>query len=321
VISGFCLTLPVVGAGGALVGGAKDFFRRRARRILPPYYGALALSMVLILTVIGQPTGTLWDVPIRVTSKPSALLAHLLLVQNFFGTGLINYVLWSIAVEWQIYFLFPLLVLAWRRFGPWLTVAAALVVGFALRFGFEGTRIARSSPHYIGMFVLGMLAAYVATSPREDFARLRQHRVWGWLGLACFAAVAAAPFLWGIKTTTERFTYVDLPVGLLATCLLVVTSRSRGSQVARLFTWKPLVFIGTFSYSLYLLHAPLLQLMWQYGLHPAGLRAPVMFALLMVAGLPLVLLVSYGFFRVLEEPFMRKRRKVDGGVPVARPAA
>jgi peptidoglycan/LPS O-acetylase OafA/YrhL len=25
-----------VGAGGALVGGAKDFFRRRARRILPP---------------------------------------------------------------------------------------------------------------------------------------------------------------------------------------------------------------------------------------------------------------------------------------------
>src|SRR5579884_1165265 len=111
VISGFCLTLPVCRAGGELRGGVRGFLTRRARRILPPYYGALAFCLVLIWTVIGRPTGSLWDVPIRVT--PVAVAAHALLVQDLFGTGAINYVFWSIAVEWQIYFLFPLLVLSW----------------------------------------------------------------------------------------------------------------------------------------------------------------------------------------------------------------
>jgi len=98
VISGFCLTLPVVAAGDRLRGGTRAFFARRARRILPPYYGALALSLLLILTVLGRPTGTLWDVPIRVLQTPSAVLSHALLLQDLFGTGAINYVFWSIEV-------------------------------------------------------------------------------------------------------------------------------------------------------------------------------------------------------------------------------
>src|SRR5689334_14181642 len=49
VLSGFCLMLPVVRGDGTLRGGAKRFFRRRARRILPTYYGALAFSLILSL--------------------------------------------------------------------------------------------------------------------------------------------------------------------------------------------------------------------------------------------------------------------------------
>jgi peptidoglycan/LPS O-acetylase OafA/YrhL len=43
-ISGFCLMLPVARGDGALKGGPLLFFKRRARRILPPYYAALLLS-------------------------------------------------------------------------------------------------------------------------------------------------------------------------------------------------------------------------------------------------------------------------------------
>src|SRR3954467_10500924 len=46
VISGFCLTLPVVSTG-ELRGGMFEFLKRRARRILPPYYGALVLCLAL----------------------------------------------------------------------------------------------------------------------------------------------------------------------------------------------------------------------------------------------------------------------------------
>src|SRR5439155_24453768 len=56
VVSGFCLMRPVCASGG-LEGDALGFLRRRARRILPPYYAAVAFSLVLIWTVVGSDSG------------------------------------------------------------------------------------------------------------------------------------------------------------------------------------------------------------------------------------------------------------------------
>jgi peptidoglycan/LPS O-acetylase OafA/YrhL len=306
VISGFCLTLPVITAGDQLRGGTLQFLKRRARRILPPYYGALALCLALIATVIGKPTGTLWDVPILAT--PAGVVSHLLLVQDLFATGSINYVFWSIAVEWQIYFLFPLLVWAFGRFGHRTTVAVALVVGYAIRIALGSTRVARANPHFIGMFALGMLGAYVARSPRLEYVRARQSRLWAWacgLGLAITVGLSVT---WAIDVSTERFYVLDLPIGIVALSALVLSQRSDRNFLGRVFSWKPLVLIGTFSYSVYLIHAPLLQILWQYGLHPAGVGDELMFLLLLTAGLAVVLGGAYLFFRVFEQPFMRSGR-------------
>jgi peptidoglycan/LPS O-acetylase OafA/YrhL len=307
VISGFCLALPVANAGGELRGGSRAFFKRRARRILPPYYGAVALCLLLIATVIGKPTGTLWDVPILVTR--TSIISHALLLQDFFATSSINYVFWSIAVEWQIYFLFPLLVWAFRRFGPARSVSAAFVVGYGIRLAFAHTRIVRANPHYIGMFALGMLAAYVSQFRSEDYQRARQNPIWAWMfGLGFLAAFAAAA-TWGIKTSADRFYLLDLPVGLMAGGALVVSSRSEDNLLFRLLSWKPFVAIGSFSYSVYLIHAPMLQVIWQFMLRPAGLASTAMFAFMMTIGLGLVLACSYLFFRVFEAPFMQPRAR------------
>src|ERR1700683_4166213 len=49
VLSGFCLMIPVVRSeNGELAGGTSGFLKRRARRILPAYYGVLILSLILI---------------------------------------------------------------------------------------------------------------------------------------------------------------------------------------------------------------------------------------------------------------------------------
>lgn len=305
VLSGFCLTLPVVANGGELRGGVKLFLQRRARRILPPYYAALLLSLGLIFTVIGEPTGSLWDVPIQY--RPSSIVAHFLLLQDLFGTGMINYVFWSIAVEWHIYFLVPLLVWAFRRYGAAKLVIGALVIGYALRFGFADTRLTRAHPQFIGMFALGMLAAHLVSSTDEVFVRLRQRVPWRVIAAFGFGTAVALAASWGVTLSEQRFHLLDVPVGIMSTALLVALSQ-RGSVIAKTFEARPLVFVGTFSYSLYLIHAPLLQIMWQYVLTPLGVSRNVQFSLLMTLGLALVLLVSYGFFLLFEAPFLRASR-------------
>jgi peptidoglycan/LPS O-acetylase OafA/YrhL len=322
VISGFCLALPVLANGDQLRGGPKTFFKRRVLRILPAYYGSVALCLLLIWTIIGEPTGTLWDVPIEVKhpdATRTAIISHLLLLQDLFGTSKINYVLWSIAVEWHIYFLFPLIVWCWARFGPKWVVPIALVAGYALRFGFATTRIARASPQYVGMFTLGMLAAYATQSTRAEYVRLRQKVPWGWIAGAAFVVTCALTRYWGWSLAVSRFPILDFPVGVMAACLLVVASRE-GSAWAHAFSWKPIVFMGTFSYSVYLVHAPFLQLLWQYVVRPAHLGDDACFAFLMTGGFALVLAGSYLFFRVFELPFMRSpvaRRQQPAAVPAS----
>ncbi|SRR6266508_4095105 len=314
VISGFCLALPVLAAGDQIRGGAKDFFRRRARRILPPYYGALALCLVLIGTILGEPTGTIWDVPILVSR--ASIVSHALLLQDLYGTGSINYVFWSIAVEWQIYFLFPLLVWSWRRYGPTATVSVALVGGYALLFAFGATRIARANPHFLGMFALGMAAAYVAKCPREPYLRWRHEFPWRSVALASAAIAGGLILIWGIATSTTRFHWLDLPVGAMTACILVTASTRTDGIAARVFAWKPLAIVGTFSYSVYLIHAPALQLLWLYVIGAADIAPGAKFAFLMTLGLALVLGAAYLFFRVLEEPFMRPAKPRPVPVPV-----
>jgi peptidoglycan/LPS O-acetylase OafA/YrhL len=301
VISGFCLSLPVIAAGDQLRGGFREFMQRRARRILPPYYGALLLCLIAIYTIIGKPTGTLWDFPIVVDWK--AVLAHVLLLQDFFRTSRINYVFWSIAVEWQIYFLFPLLVYCVRRFGVLRTALWALVLGYAIRFAFDETRVARANPHYLGLFALGMLAAYVTRHPA--FERWRRGPRWAWLAAAGFLTSLALSIVWDVKVAEQRFHFIDLSAGLMAIGLLIHASAAPERRVARVLGFRPLVFIGTFSYSVYLIHAPLLQIMWQYVLRPLSLSQPAMLFALLTLGAAAMLACAYGFFVVCEEPFMR----------------
>jgi peptidoglycan/LPS O-acetylase OafA/YrhL len=54
--------------------------------------------------------------------------------------------------------------------------------------------------------------------------------------------------------------------------------------MARAAGWRPLAFVGGFSYSLYLIHAPLLQLAWLAVVHPLGLIGLPAFGVTVLAG-------------------------------------
>lgn len=314
VLSGFCLMLPVVRSeDGLLRGGTKRFFLSRARRILPPYYFTVIYSLLLIALLIGHKTGTPWDTSVPVTKL--GLLTHLLMLQDIGHTtwAQINSPLWSISVEWRIYFCFPLLVLLWRRVGPWVTTALALIVSYGLVVTFRHIHFLAHfnsqdngiSPQYLGLFALGMLASGIAFSKHAQLAALRTRLPWNWLALAAFAALVAATSRIPINSWGRP--RLDLFVGVFAGCLLVAGSRE--NLVQRALSWKPLVWIGTFAYSLYLIHFPILQVVWQYVIAALHLSGPKSLCLHWLIALPLSVGFAYIFHLAFERPFMSKPGK------------
>lgn len=314
VLSGFCLMLPVVRGRGILEGGVRHFFEKRARRILPPYYLAFGLCLILCRFLIGHKTGTLWDTCLPVTA--GGIAAHLLLMQDLFRRTIwqADGPLWSISVEWRIYLVFPLLVLAWRRWGGAAATAAAVLFSLLLVRLLVGTPLDITktdgccvSPQYLGLFAMGMFGAGVAFSPEPFFVRCRA-LPWGGISAGLLLPTLAVLTIPLPGHGPVPFYRSDYLVGLWAMSLMIVPVLSPQGRWNRLLSSRPLVFIGSFAFSLYLLHQPLLQLFWLWALRPLGLLAPPqVFAGEVLAGLPIILALCYLFFLVCERPFLSRR--------------
>jgi peptidoglycan/LPS O-acetylase OafA/YrhL len=282
-----------------LRGGAPVFFRKRARRILPPYYLSLGCSLLLIRLLIGHKTGTHWDISLPVTWK--GVVAHLFLVQDIYGAPQINHVFWSIAVEWQIYFLFPLLVALRTRINGLRTTVGMLVLSVVFFYLTQRTPLNGMNFPYFGLFALGMLAAEIAYSTEESWTVRRAQMPWAAI-LAVTLLIAA-----GMDMVHRRWV-ADYFAGSATLALLILAARSDNNPARRFLSWRPLVALGLFAYSIYLIHAPLIQVVWQYLLHPLHLGDRATFALLACPGCPLILGAAYLFYLTCERPFLNRAR-------------
>jgi peptidoglycan/LPS O-acetylase OafA/YrhL len=326
VLSGFCLMLPVVtNAERRLSGGCKGYLKRRARRILPPYFAALAISLVCIAMIpgLGTPADTYWDIALPAFDF-NALLPHLFLFHNFVPNAFskIDYPLWSVATECQIYLVFPILLLPiWRKFGVIAMLATALVVGLSPHYLFK-QRFDAGCPHYLVLFVMGTLGSLICFDKRVNELPIVKRTPWGIL-----AAVVSLPLLVLIQFKPDIFLWrrlgMDLLVGAGSMLLLVYCFLQKHNATAIGRGWlfvleSPVaLWLGSISYSLYLIHAPALAtlhiLLRQFSLGPIAT-----FSLLLIIGIPLSLLVAWGFYCVFEIPVCRSRDpKVSLSVAVA----
>ena len=272
VLSGYCLMRPVAAdPEGRLRGGLRGYLGRRAWRILPPYYGALGLCWLLVALAPGldHAARVRWDRALP-AFEPGVVVSHLLLVHNLDERWIfkVDPPLWSVATEWQIYLVFPALIMLWRRHGTAVAVAAAFAGGGAVAAlaGWLGNAaLTQLCPWYAGLFALG-LAGAVDGRPRPRGGRA-QGRSWllaATLGL--FALVLAG--LAARQGADVPVMIADVLVGCAATRLIVGCARQsvRGGTGAasgglrRLLESRAAVGLGSFSYSLYLIHFPLLAL-------------------------------------------------------------
>ena len=309
VISGFLITSIIL---RDLEGGSftlANFWERRARRILP------ALAVVLGAVFLAA-----WFLflPSDFMNLGESLFAQAVFLQNvvfWHGEGYFSALAetqpllhtWSLAVEEQYYLIFPaalLLLSRWggrRLFVP--VLAATALISFAL--GVAGIRFFPSASFYfLPTRAWELLAgALVALAPVCDVGRWRSES----LSAAALAGVIYAGFFFNSATPFPGWAAL-LPGG--GTALFLFSNRCRPTWSARALSWKPIVFVGLISYSLYLWHWPLLVFFkyWSLG------ELSVSFSL----GL-LVLALGLAAFswRFIEQPVRKKtilpsRRAIAG---------
>jgi peptidoglycan/LPS O-acetylase OafA/YrhL len=349
VLSGYCLMLPVARQRrDDLPNGFFGFVKRRAWRILPPYYIAIAFTLLMALLIPAMRTvdaahPAYWDSCARGIFDGKTIVTHLLLIQSWGPWAIrIDGPMWSVAVEWQIYLLFPLLILPLRKYLGSLTMATVVFAGGALFYwGLRSlllavkpdyyTYVEFCSPWFAGEFAFGVLAASLAFSGRARETRIHQKFPWltasVLLGLFLVFLELAGRKSWDQDTALRFFresawgsAWVgDLTISLAVMCLIihltrqVVGTHERGWLLGVLES-KWAVRLGEFSYSLYLVHYPVVNACDVYFRTHFGPAATCLLAF--AVSLPLAMVVSYGFHVWFERPFMTALQRTAEKQPV-----
>jgi peptidoglycan/LPS O-acetylase OafA/YrhL len=315
VVSGFSLALGPARHGMSLPEGGTGFIRRRFWRIVPPYWAALALSVVFVVAGLSvTPTGD----PIGARD----VVVHALLIQDAVENVTPNGAMWSIAVEWQIYFFFPLLLICYRWLGPWRSTAAAtgaVIVLHVLARPFPVLHfLDRFTPHFAILFAFGCLAVTVAR--RIPTVAAARAAVATWLTFAVVRAVVGPEFV------AESYFWLELWLGAGVALAFAAMSTGGLRMLAHVLEHRVLGFLGHMAYSIYLVHSLFLDLIRIHLLAPLGVEGAQAFWPLLLLGVPASVLAAWCFFLVFERPFLtiRSARQLAQALSwrrTARPAA
>lgn len=225
----------------------RDFYMRRTLRIFPLYYAALAVYCMLVFVLLkGTPKAAeFWNNLPAFLSYTSNWFVNL---ENGGRNGVTFYFAWSLATEEQFYLFWPLLmvgVLQWRPrtevlLVPVIALLLVQAIAPAIRPGAFGAVVLGSLSPAI---LFGVLFAILLDN-RATFSVL--YRVLGrrWMPpLIAITVVVCLAF--------------DVPWRVSSFCMAALVASvciREGSYLHPLLRFKPLMYIGTVSYGIYLMH-------------------------------------------------------------------
>lgn len=258
VISGYLISAIVFAeiAGGRF--SVLGFYERRVRRIFP----ALFVMLILVTAVICY-----FLLPSELVDYSKSVIAAATSSSNFYfwrHSGYFDAPLskpllhtWSLAVEEQFYILFPIFLWIARRFFPQrLKYAVVILFGASLVASVVTVHYNPNTAFYMPYtrtweLLLGTVVA-LRFFPRLPFAPVRNG-----VTVLGMAMIAYATLRYDSQTP---FPGLAALLPCMGSALIIGAGESGSTLVGKALSWRPVVFVGLISYSLYLWHWPVIIL-------------------------------------------------------------
>jgi peptidoglycan/LPS O-acetylase OafA/YrhL len=321
-VSAVCLALPVFRAEKAGVSPSWSHYAyRRAIKILPSYWLAILLVLLLKIEVFNSLKDLLWHV-----------ITHLFFVHNWFREtrNSILGVFWSLGVEVQFYFCFPWIVQTFRK-SPLGSLLGTILVSSLYRYGvviFHPHDLdfwVNLLPGFLDLFGFGIFAAACIVAPENFSGRyfrfLAAQRAWSVLaGISLLGVMGLAysvdqvryepdqPYLW----LSQHRQWVGFAILGLTLSLHFASARIK-KWVLRP-SWVGLSMI---SYNLYIWHQVIGRQLVKWNIpqpmtpdpHDDGRWKLGVTCLALTLSLAFAALITFGF----ERPLLQRK------VPLTRP--
>jgi peptidoglycan/LPS O-acetylase OafA/YrhL len=301
ILSGFVLVLPYLGR--KKVGTWPGYLVRRVLRLYPPVVVALLLSGALVTLFPRNPLpgSSMWYARHDVPVEAAGMLHDMFLLD---GTGMVNSVLWSLRYEVAFSLLLPLVILVVRRVPPRLALTLPVALGLVVCGQFSGSHWGQWLP----IFAVGVAMAV----GREDLHRLAARIessalrvvIWWTLALGSAGLILAEWVLRAFRLPLSTWA-VWLPGPVAFGCALACFIVLGCPGVSRVFSGRALQWAGKISFSLYLVHEPIVVSV--ASLVPPGLTGAMV---TVVVGGAISILVAMAFHALVEGPWTRWSRAI-----------
>lgn len=288
VISGYLISKIIYAQSGSF--SIADFYVRRSRRILPALIATVIASSIAAMSILYASE--------RVDFAKSAM-ASMLFSANIYFYSVLNYFspsadqipllhLWSLGVEEQFYIFFPLIAIAvMRRWPTRLPVVLSTLMLGSLAASIWMLSVNPQAAFYLIPFrgfelLIGCLVALPSMKlPKSPM-------VSALISIAGLACIATAVFMYGHET---KFPGLAAILPCIGSALVIVGGTMPGGIVARAIGARPFAYVGRISYSLYLVHWPII--VFGKRLYP-GMNAAQFGGCALIASL-LLAVISYHF--------------------------
>lgn len=242
-----------------------SFLGRRSRRLIPAASFVLFASALLVVWYLPGPRGSAAFVDIATASFYAANLRFATVAMDYWAAESVSPIVhyWSLGVEEQFYVMFPIalvLVVAIARKSRLRIIEVLLglvvVASFTVMMSQMSTTSAWGFYSPLGRaweFAIGGLAATVGRAYILKSDRAREIVAWTSVGTLAFCAIAFDP--------KASFPSVTTAIPVVATAVLLwngIDNYPSNSPFLKLVSLRPFQSLGTWSYSTYLWHWPVL---------------------------------------------------------------